>query len=78
MSFAPEGSEFQRSIGAHVSAVCKAKHFLQSSVVWCVGELLALVASKPPQGVLVRGQAGLAITKTLLWERRVGATSNVM
>ena len=66
MPFAPEGSGSQRSIGAHVSAVCKAKHFLQSSVVWCVREVLALVTSSPPQGVLVRGKAGLAITKNSL------------
>jgi len=29
----------------------------------CVRELQALVAPKPPQGVLVRGQAGLVISK---------------
>ena len=29
----------------------------------CVGDLQVLVASKPPQGVLVRGQAGLVINE---------------
>ena len=40
---------------------------------YCVRELQALVAPKPPQGVLVRGQAGLVINKISVEGKHGGA-----